>query len=78
MLLLPARSSDSKWGQLCLNKADSIFYFSGRIHFHFEDGTKSSGGVTPHMLVARSSRDTEILNALSKKFTGVLMTKLKG
>ena len=77
MMLLPARSSDSKWGQLCLNSADSIFYFSGRVHFHFENGVKSTGGVTPHMLVARSEIDTKILIRLQKKFTGVLMTKLE-
>ena len=77
MMLLPARSSDSKWGQLCLQNADTVFYFLGRLHFHFENGAKSTGGVIPHMLVARSSKDSQILIKLGKKFPGTLMRRVK-
>lgn len=52
ILLCPARSTDSKWGQAVLQSADAVLFQKGRPLFHFQDGTKSSGKWSPHMLCA--------------------------
>jgi len=56
ILLVPAKSTDSIWGQLVLQTAEAILFFRGRLLFHYINGEKSKGAWGPSMLAAYGKR----------------------
>lgn len=76
VMLVPARSPETRWGQHVLANAFGVLFLKGRLLFHYQDGAKSIGKWVPNMLVAASSQDFKVLARISiGLFPGVLMTK---
>ncbi len=66
IMLIPAKSPETKWGQNVLKTCDSILFQQGRMLFHFVDGTRSKGKWSPHALVAYGQNNVEVLDRVSK------------
>lgn len=77
ILLCPARSTDSKWGQAVLQSADAILFQKGRLLFHYQDGTQSAGKWSPHMLCAYGLKNVQVLKrvALGNISPGIVLIK---
>lgn len=71
IMLLPAKSPETVWGQMALSTADAILFIKGRMQFHYLDGTKSAGKWSPHMLAAYGDNNVEVLRNVSISKTGV-------
>ena len=73
--LIFARTETKGFHKFIWNKAHSLFFFEGRICFHYVDGTKAGAANAPSCLVSYSEYDTEkIINAkLNKKIKGKLV-----
>lgn len=52
IMLVPAKSTDSKWGQCVLENCTSVLFQKGRIAFNYIDGTPSTGKWSPYMFAA--------------------------
>jgi phage N-6-adenine-methyltransferase len=75
LFLVPAKSTDTVWGQYTLNAADAIFFLAGRLLFWYPDGTESTGKWSPSMLCAFGEKEAELLVQLwsTRKLNGVVM-----
>lgn len=77
ILLAPAKSTDSRWGQTILSTADAVLFFKGRLLFHFVNGERSSGKWMANLLAAWGGANARALKKLSKseQFSGTYMVK---
>jgi len=50
--LTAAKSMDTEWAQLLLSQCDALLLMSGRLLFHYVDGTRSTGKWLPNALWA--------------------------
>ena len=66
ILLLPAKSPETKWGQKALSTADCVLFQAGRLLFHYIDGSKSTGKWSPYMLCAYGKKNVGVLTKVSK------------
>ena len=78
LLLLPAKSPETRWGQTLLTSADAVLFMRGRLLFHYIDGRKSMGKWSPHLLAAYGQEAVDRLRQLSHSsdFGGILMGKV--
>lgn len=73
IILLPA-NIDTKYGQLALLSGSAVFFVAGRLLFHREDGSLSSGRFLRNMLVCYGKHNIESLRQLQKNYVaGALM-----
>lgn len=56
--LIFARTETKGFHEVVWGRAHSVFFFQGRIHFHYVDGRRSDGANAPSCLVAYSPSDT--------------------
>lgn len=79
IMLLPAKSPETVWGQTVLRTADACLFQKGRLLFHYLDGTKSVGKWSPYMLCAYGPGNVEVLRraAAGTVTPGVLLTREK-
>lgn len=70
--LSPAKSTDTKWGQLVLASCDAVFFPAGRPLFHYPDGSPSTGKWTPVMLAAWKQHNIDALYRLQLVMPGSL------
>lgn len=77
IILLPAKSPETVWGQTVLSSAEAILFQKGRLLFHYITGVKSTGKWSPHMLCAYGSENVAVLKAAStgKVSPGVLLVR---
>lgn len=62
--LIFARTETEVWHRYVWSCASGILFFSGRLYFHFPDGTRAAGNAGgPSALIAYGKRDAEILEA---------------
>ncbi len=74
LMLVPARSPETKWGQAILTGATGVLFLKGRLLFHYTDGSQSKGKWLPNMLVAAGIDNFKCLQHISKTlFPGVVM-----
>ena len=73
IMLVPAKSPETKWGQYILRTGDAFLFLKGRIAFCYPDGTQSTGKWSPHMLVAYGYENLKCLREVD--LPGVLMTR---
>lgn len=75
VMLVPARSPETKWGQLTLQRGTAVLFLKGRILFHhWPGGEVSVGKYLPNMLVAASERDAAALQRIAKgAYPGVIL-----
>jgi hypothetical protein len=73
VMLLPAKSPETVWGQEALNGCDAVLFLKGRLLFHYIDGTKSVGKWSPYMLLAYGADN--VLSLKLSKLEGVLWVK---
>ncbi len=73
IMLVPAKSPETKWGQNVLKTGDAFLFLAGRIAFCYPDGTQSTGKWSPHMLVAYGYENVEVLRQVS--LPGVLLAR---
>jgi len=66
ILLVPAKSPETRWGQAVLQGADAVLFQRGRMLFHYADGTLSTGKWSPHMLCAYGQKNVAVLRKLAK------------
>jgi len=64
VMLLPAKSPETRWGQALLGTAGSVLFLRGRLLFHYPDGRQSTGKWSPHLLAAYGGRNVEALRKL--------------
>ena len=64
IMLLPAKSPETRWGQAALKAATAILFQRGRMLFHYPDGTLSKGKWSPYMLLAFSEHDRDVLESV--------------
>jgi hypothetical protein len=72
ILLVPAKSTDSKWGQYVLENCTAVLFQKGRIAFNYPDGTPSTGKWSPYMFAAFG------LHASNKLAAAVALGNLEG
>lgn len=72
--LVPAKSPDTKWGQLALSGCDAVLFLSGRLLFFKEDGSPSEGKWNPNMLLAYGAKNVKALSKLEQ--SGALLGTL--
>lgn len=75
IMLTPAKSTDSEWGQAILSTADVIFFKKRRISFCLEDGTPSTGAWAPYMFAAWGESCCKSLEKITGIFDGVFMKR---
>lgn len=77
ILLLPAKSPETRWGQRLLLTADLLLYQKGRMLFHYLDGTCSTGKWSPYVLAAYGPTARAKLIILSQHplYGGVLLER---
>lgn len=75
IMLLPAKSPETRWGQAALNGMDAVLFLKGRLLFHYEDGSRSTGKWSPYMLLAFGGHNVRTLALLDDEWTGVLLTR---
>lgn len=73
MLLVPAKSFDTVWGQHVLNNMDAALFFKGRVSFHYPNGKKSSGGWGPSILAAYGDTSVRALERVRRLSPGVVL-----
>lgn len=76
-MLLPAKSFDTRWGQLMLTTADLVLFVAGRYNFHLPSGKPGAGGWSPSVLAAYGAADVRALLAALKaeKVVGIPMIR---
>ncbi len=62
--LTAAKSMDTEWSQLMLSQCDALLLMSGRLLFHYVDGTKSTGKWLPNALWAFGEENGLLLREL--------------
>lgn len=55
-MLVPAKSTDTAWGQLLLETADAVLFQRGRFEFCLPDGSDSGGAWAPSLVAAYGRR----------------------
>jgi hypothetical protein len=78
IMLVPAKSTDTIWGQTVLQLATEVLFLKGRPLFRYPDGSKSTGKWSPVMLVAFGELEAltlRRLNADNPLFAGICMRK---
>jgi hypothetical protein len=75
LLLTPGKSTDTRWGQICLH-GNAVLFFKGRLLFHYLDGRKSYGKWMSNMLTAFGKDNVQSLRECQKQFPGVLMMEI--
>jgi len=77
IMLLPAKSPETRWGQLALDSCDAVLFLKGRLLFHKNDGTLSLGKWGPNMLLAFGPSNARKLDMLISdgKLEGILFDK---
>jgi len=77
IMLLPAKSPETRWGQRVLSTAGLVLLQRGRMLFHYIDGTKSTGKWSPYMLAAYGEECESRLRRIQNdpEFGGVLMRR---
>jgi hypothetical protein len=83
LLLVPAKSTDSKWGQRVLAGADEVLWIAGRLLFHYPSGKPSTGKWAPSLLASFTSGGADdASNRLSlrrvQRLYGGVITKRSG
>lgn len=78
MLLVPAKSTDTKWGQHVLENMTTGLFFKGRLLFHFPNGEQSEGAWGPSILAAYDSKNvdddnTRALERVRRLYPGVVL-----
>ena len=76
IILLAAKSPETKWGQRVLSTADSFLWLKGRLLFHYADGTKSTGKWSPYFLAAYGRPNRHELEVLKNKWPGIHMERV--
>jgi hypothetical protein len=78
ILLVPAKSPCTVWGQLVLASSDAVLFQKGRLSFHYLDGSKPTGKWGPYMLCAYGPKNVEVLKQAAKGFVtpGILMGRI--
>lgn len=71
IMLLPAKSPETRWGQRALGLCDAVLFMKGRLLFHYEDGKKSKGKWMPTMLCAWGKKNVLTIG----KVNGVLFKR---
>ncbi|NCA80437.1 MAG: adenine methyltransferase [Sphingobacteriia bacterium] len=73
--LIFARTETKGFHEQIWNKASSIFFFEGRIKFHYVDGTQGQAANAPSCLVSYSEEDTHaiLLASVNNWINGVLV-----
>ena len=62
MALIFARTETEMFGKWVWGRASSVLFISGRLHFHYPDGTRAKGNAGgPSVLVAYGEYDAGIL-----------------
>jgi len=61
LALIFARTETQGFHEFIWNRADSLFFFKGRIAFHREDGTRGNVANAPSVLVSYSRLDSMVL-----------------
>lgn len=75
--LVSAKSIDARWGQAALGGCAAAMFMAGRLLFHYEDGTQSTGKFLSNMLIAASEEDVEALHyARAMGYEGVIMRRI--
>lgn len=74
IMLVPAKSTETKWGQLLLNNCNTVLFQKGRLLFNYQDGSPSFGKWAPYMFVAFGEHATVKLELAVKsgKLEGVI------
>lgn len=76
IFLVPAKATDTEWGQLSL-LADAVLFPAGRLLFHYPDGTKSAGKWSPSMLCAWGAGNVAALRRIQETLLpGVLLGRI--
>lgn len=75
IMLVPGKSTDTKWGQIVLS-CDAVLFLAGRLLFHFPNGEKSKGKWLSNILCAFGKNNIEILKQVKLKFPGILMVAI--
>lgn len=75
VLLVPAKSTDTRWGQLVLRTMDMALFLKGRLLFHYQDGTLSSGKWSPYLLAAYGQHNVSAISRARAQFPGVLLRR---
>ena len=77
IMLTPAKSTDTKWGQQLLNTCDCVLFQKGRLLFNYIDGTPSVGKWSPYMFTAFGSLAVASLHSAitTGKLEGVLLMR---
>ena len=65
--LIFARTETIGFHEQIWNKADAIFFFKGRLAFHYVDGSKGDVANAPSCLVAYGKNNIEAINASGLK-----------
>jgi phage N-6-adenine-methyltransferase len=75
LLLVPAKSTDTVWGQFALHTCDAVMFLAGRLLFWYPDGTESTGKWSPSMICAYGEKEVELLVRLwsTGKLDGIVM-----
>lgn len=73
LMLVSAKSTDTKWAQVILAHAHAVLFFQGRLLYHYPDGTKSEGAWTPSMLAGFGEEEVEALEHVRSRFPGALL-----
>lgn len=75
VMLLPAKSPETRWGQTVLTGMDAVLFLKGRLLFHYQDGTRSTGKWSPYMLLAFGAHNVRTLVMAKDEWPGVLLVK---
>lgn len=75
IMLVPAKSTDTDWGQVVLASCDAALFLAGRLLFHYPDGSKSTGKWSPSMLLAWGQNNVVALEGL--QLPGTLLKPAK-
>jgi len=76
IMLLPAKSQDTRWAQTAIQSASIVLFLKNRIMFCLPDGTPTTGKWSPNMLLAFGDDDANMLiqlNKTNKDFLGILV-----
>lgn len=72
--LVSCKSFDSRWAQRLLSSSSGVLILSGRLLFHYPDGTASTGKWLSNALVAVGPEDAKQLRAC--KLPGVVVKRV--
>jgi hypothetical protein len=76
--LIFARTETEMFFEHVWTKANGVFFFRGRLHFHRIDGTRAKANAgAPSCLVAYGNQNQDALANLDGRFEGVLVDDWK-